>query len=81
MRIDITSGETSQCDPQVVTRQRDGVTYYGLRMRFLQCKGVTEHQVTIWADSLDNLHVFAIVMQEKVESHKKGTPSEMVEHV
>lgn len=81
MRVDITSGETSQCDPQVVIREKDGTTYYGLRMHFMQCKGVTDHQVTFWAESLANLHVFAMVMQDTVQSHVDGTPSKAVEHV
>jgi hypothetical protein len=79
--INIVPCETSKCDPQILVKERDGVTSYGLRMRFCECEGVQEHQLTFWAKSLADLHVFAIVMQEKVESHLKGTPSEAAAHV
>lgn len=76
MKVDIYPCETSQCDPQIVMREKDGKTSYGLRMRFCECKGVQDQYLTLWADSIQNLHVFTVVMKEKVESHLAGTPSE-----
>lgn len=81
MRIDIYSCETKHCDPRVIVRKKDGKTFYGLQMRFFQCQGVDENWLTFWAESVEALRVFAIVMQEKVESHWKGTPSEEIAHV
>jgi hypothetical protein len=81
MRVDISSCETSKCDPQIVIREKDGLTYYGLRMRFQECEGVQDHHVTFWAKSIPDLYVFTVVMQEKVQSHIAGTPSEPVKHV
>lgn len=81
MRVDIYSCETSQCEPRVIVRKKDGKTFYGLQMRFCHCKGVDENWITFWAESIENLQVFAITMQEKVESHLKGTPSEDAQYV
>ena len=78
MRVHIESCDTSHCDPHIIRRVRDGKTYYGLQMQFCECEGVTNNWVTFWATSLENLHVFTLVMQEKVESHLKGTPSEVL---
>ena len=81
MTINIVPCETSKCDPDILIKERDGVTSYGLRMRFCECEGVQEHAVTFWAKSLADLQVFTIVMQEKVQSHMSGTPSEALARV
>ena len=70
MRIHVDSCETRQCDPIVLTKEKDGQTYYGLRMSFCHCRGVDASDITFWADSLANLHVFTIVMRERVEGYQ-----------
>jgi hypothetical protein len=72
MRVNVYSCETSQCDPEVLTKERDGVTYYGLRLHICLCKGNEEDYVTFWATSLANLYVFTTVMNERVRSRFEG---------
>lgn len=81
MRIDVFSCETSKTDPQIVSREKNGVTFYGLRMRFCECEGLVDHNITFWAKSIADLHVFTIVMQEKVMSHLTHTQSEEIERL
>ena len=69
MRIHVDSCETRQCDPVVLQKDKEGVTYYGLRMSFCKCQGVDANDITFWADSLANLHVFTVVMKDRVEGH------------
>ena len=75
MRVNIYSCETSQCDPSTVIREKDGVTYYGLRMNICLCKGNTEDWVTFWATSYDNLLVFTTVLKDRVLADKESHAS------
>jgi hypothetical protein len=64
MQVDVYACETSQCDPEVLVRDKDGVTYYGLRMKICN----SNDQLTFWATSVLNLVVFIEVLRDRLKA-------------
>ena len=68
MRVNIWSDEVLHAEQQIVTKQKDGQTYYGLCVTLGVQHDCRSSSVTFWARSLEGLDIFVDLLSATIEA-------------